>query len=338
LVWLKFTACVAIIFFAGTRLARYGDAIARKTGLGRIWVGLVLLAIITSIPELVTSLSAVTLVKLPDLSVGNLFGSCTFNLTLLVWLDIMSQRPVLSQVSPRHHTLSASFGILLGTVAAGGILAGEKFPELTLGWVNVPSIMILVLYIGGVWWIFRTERRYQLQPIEAVSPQYKELPTRTVYLRFSLAAAVIIGAGIWLPFIGDEIAATYAWQASFVGTLFVAITTSLPELSVTIASAQLGALDMGVANILGSNMFDIAIITPADLAFRRGPILTFVSRAHLLTVVIYIIMTLVVMAGLRFPLKRKTFRFVSWYSIVLIGLYVFSIFGVYHRLLTSGIG
>jgi len=334
LVWLKFTLCVITILFAGRRLARYGDAIAEKTGLGRIWIGLVLIALITSIPELVTSLSAVTLLKLPDLSVGNLFGSCLFNLTLLVILDLMLPRPVLSQVSPRHHMLSASFGILLGIVAAGGILAGGGFPGLTLGWVNVPSIMLFVLYIAAVWWFFRSERSYQSPPIEAVSPRYKELPTRTVYLRFGLAAAVIIGAGIWLSFIGDEIAATYTWQATFVGSLFVAITTSLPELSVTIAAAHMGALDMGVANILGSNMFDIVIITPVDLAFRQGPILSFVSRAHLLTVAIYIIMNLVVMVGLRFPLKRKTLRFVSWYSIVLVGLYVF---GMY-RLFTFGTG
>ncbi len=83
MVWLKFAACLAIILFSGTKLAHYGDAIAEKTGMGRIWVGLILLSAVTSMPELVTGVSAAALVKLPDLAVGNLLGSCLFNLMIL---------------------------------------------------------------------------------------------------------------------------------------------------------------------------------------------------------------------------------------------------------------
>ena len=89
MVWLKFILCVVIILFSGTKLARYGDAIAEKTGLGRIWVGLVLLALITSMPELVTGVSSVALVGLPDLGLGTLLGSCIFNLSIIALLDIM---------------------------------------------------------------------------------------------------------------------------------------------------------------------------------------------------------------------------------------------------------
>jgi len=134
LVWLKFTLCLIIILFAGTRLARYGDAIAEKTGLGRIWIGLVLLAVITSVPELVTGISSVALVKLPDLAVGDLLGSCIFNLAILALLDILYRPgPVLSQASPRNMR-SAGIAILLTAVAAGGILAWGRFPLLAVGW------------------------------------------------------------------------------------------------------------------------------------------------------------------------------------------------------------
>ena len=337
MVWLKFTLCLVIILFAGTRLARYGDAIAEKTGLGRIWIGLLLLAAITSMPELVTGVSSVALVKLPDLAVGDLLGSCIFNLAILALLDILYRpAPVLSQASSRH-MMSAGIGILLIAVAAGGILAGERFPGLTTGWVNAPGIMVLVLYIAGVWWIFRSERAHRLPPIPTVSLQYKELPTRTVYSRFALAAVAVIGAGIWLSFIGGEIVETYeayGWHASFVGSLFLAITTSVPELVVTIAALRLGAIDMAVADILGSNMFNIAIITPVDIFYRRGPVLSKVSSAHLTTAVVAIVMSLLVIVGLRFRQKRKTFRFISWHAVALIGLYIFGIY----RLFISGVG
>jgi cation:H+ antiporter len=189
--------------------------------------------------------------------------------------------------------------------------------------VNAPGILPLVFYVIGIWWISRSERKRPSQPTGVVSSQYEELSLRKTYLRFGLATAAVIGAGIWLSLIGDEIALTYGWHASFVGSLFLAITTSLPELVVTVAALRLGAIDMAVADILGSNMFNLALVAPVDLAYRRSPILASVLSAHLITAVLTIVMSLIVMAGLRFRRERKMFFFISWPTAALIGLYVF---------------
>jgi len=323
LVWLKFAACLAIILFSGASLARYGDAIAEKTGLGRIWVGLILLAAITSMPELVTGVSAAALVKLPDLAVGNLLGSCLFNLAILALLDVMSRpRPVLSRASSRH-MISAGIGIVLAGVVVGGVWGGVRFPSLTAGWVSAPGILPLVLYVVGIWWIFRRERSQPAPLSGAITSRYQDLSARTIYIRFGLAAAAVIGASIWLSLVGGEIVATYSWDASFVGSLFVAITTSLPELVVSVAALRLGVVDMAVADILGSNMFNLALITPVDLAFREGPVFSSVSGAHLMTAVLTMVMGLVVISGLRLRRERQTFRFISWQSVALVGLYIF---------------
>ena len=134
--------------FAGTKLARYGDAIAAKTGLGQIWIGLVLLAFITSMPELVTGVSSAALFESPDLALGTLIGSCCFNLSILALLDILHKHtPVLTEPSPRH-VISAGRGILLVAIAAGSILAGGRFSGLALGRVGIPSIIIL----WCIWW------------------------------------------------------------------------------------------------------------------------------------------------------------------------------------------
>ena len=334
MVWLKFAACIAIILFSGTRLARYGDAISEKTGLGRIWIGLLLLAAITSMPELVTGVSAAALIKLPDLAVGTLLGSCLFNLVLIAVLDtIYRPAPILSRVSPSH-IASAASGIIIAAVVAGGIGAGEGFPGMTRGWVNLPGVLPIVLYLVGIWWVFRSERNNRVASVQTVPAQYEELSRKTVYLRFALSAAAIIGAGIWLSFIGEEIAATYSLHTSFVGSLFLAITTSMPELVVTIAALRLGAVDMAVADILGSNMFNLALITPVDLAYRRGPVLSSVLGAHLVTALLVIVMSLLVITGIRFRQQRKTFSRVSWYSVALVALYIFGIY----RLFISGVG
>jgi cation:H+ antiporter len=334
LIWFKFVLCLAIILFAGTKLAQYGDAIGEKTGLGRIWIGLVLLAAITSMPELVTGVSAAAVVGLPDLALGTLLGSCSLNLFILALLDIFHERtPILTEASSGH-VISAGWVILLMAIAAGTIFAGERFSGLALGWLGILSIVILVVYLLGMWWMFRYERGRQLLVAPATSPKYEEFTTRTVYIRFGLAAAAVIAAGIWLAFIGDEIGETTGWNATFVGSLFLAITTSMPELVVTIAALRLGAIDMAIADILGSNMFNIAIIAPVDLSYTQGSILSLASSSHLITAAVAVVMSLLVIAGLRFRQRRKVFRVMSWYTPALIVLYILGAYALF----SSGVG
>jgi len=329
LVWFKFLVCLAVILFAGTKLARYGDAIAEKTGLGRIWIGLVLLAAITAMPELVTGVSSAAWVGSPNLALGTLLGSCSFNLFILAVLDVLhTHAPVLTGASPRH-IVPAVWGILLIAIAAGGIIAGGKLSSLTLGWVGIPSIIILILYLVGVRQIFHLESSHQFSLGKATSLRYKEIPARTVYFRFALAAIAIVAAGIWLSFVGDEIAATTGWGATFVGSLFLAITTSMPELVVAITALRLGATDMAVANILGANMLDIAGIAPVDLFYTEGSILCSVSNSHLITAAVVTVMSILVIVGLRFRPRRKTFVVVSWYALALIALYVFGAYALF---------
>ncbi len=334
MVWLKFILSLCVILFAGTKLARYGDAISEKTGLSRVWIGLVLFSFVTTMPELVTGISAVALVELPNLALGNFLGSCIFNLTIIAILDILYRpAPLLSSVRTGH-LLPAGLGILLISLVAGSILAGERFSGLALGWVGIPTIIIFLLYLLIIRRILFYERNRQPQPVEAVSLKYEKLDNKTVYLGFTLAALAIIGAGIWLAFIGRDIATTYSWSASFVGSLFLAVATSLPELAVSIAAIRLGAIDMAVAGILGANMLNMANLFIADLFYRQGPILSSVESDHIITAVVAMVMTLLVIGGIRFRQKKKTFKFISWYAVALIGLYILG----FYRLFSLGVG
>jgi cation:H+ antiporter len=333
LVWLKFLLCVVVILYAGMKLARYGDAIAEKSGLGRMWIGLVLLAFVTSLPELVTGVSSAVLVKIPDLALGTLFGSCTFNLAILVVLDIINWRtPILSEAS-RNHLLSAVYGILLLAIAGASIYIEGCFSVFSLGWVGIPSIVIITVYVLAMRHTFYFERRHRSGPVQEESLRYEEVSAGKIYLSFGLAAIAVIGAAIWLSYIGDEIARTTGWDTSFVGSMFLAFTTSLPELAVTVAAIRIGATDMAVADVLGANMINIAKIFVVDLFYTQGSVLSSVSGVHIITDIVSIAMTVVVILGLHFRAKRKTFIVFSWYVPVLIALYIF---GAY-MLFSSGI-
>ena len=157
---------------------------------------------------------------------------------------------------------------------------------------------------------------------------------KVVYLRYALAAMAVIGTGIWLAVSGDEIAEATGWGAGFIGGLFLAVSTSMPELVVTVAAVRLGAIDMAVADALGANMINIAKIVAIDLFCSEGPVLSLVSRDHLTTAVVAIAMTFIVILGLRFRQERKTFVVISWYGPLLIGLYIFGAYALF----TSGMG
>ena len=128
LIWLQFILCAGVIGVAGVRLSRYGDAIAGHTGLSRNWIGLVLLATVTSLPELVTGLSSVTLAAAPDIAVGDVLGSCVFNLAILAMVDVTYRKGAIYALAGPGHVVSAGFGVIL--------LAGVGLAVLALYLIN----------------------------------------------------------------------------------------------------------------------------------------------------------------------------------------------------------
>ena len=323
LLWLKFAVCVLIILIAGTRVARYADVIAAKTGVGRLWVGLLLLARVTSLPETFVGISSVVLVKAPDLTIGDLFGSNVFNLLILAFMDVAyNGRPLLTAASPRH-LLPAGLSMVLVSLAVASVFISARVSDLGIGWIGVYTPVLIGLYLLMMRVIFKHEqgRGYEsTQDVAAVEGE--DLPLRRAYLGFAVAALFVIGAGTWLAFVGRDIAEATGWAQSFVGSLFVACTTSLPELSVSYAALRLGAVDMCVANVIGSNLFNMSIIGVDDLFYRTGPILASVSEGHALTGLFALAMTCVLMIGLLWRSQHKTRLRFSWYAPVLAGLYV----------------
>ena len=124
---------------------------------------------------------------------------------------------------------------------------------------------------------------------------------------------------------GGDLAEVTGWGSSFVGSLFLAATTSLPELVVAIVALRLGAIDMAIANMLGSNMFNMGIVIAGyDLFYRQGSIFSAspISDSHVYAASMAILMTLIVIAGLTFRTKRKLPIGMSWYSAALIVAYL----------------
>jgi len=277
-------------------------------------------ATVTSMPELVTGASSVLLFDVPDIAAGDAIGSCLFNLLILAMLDVRHPVPLSARVH-QGHVLSAGFGIVQLGLVALALVAGSGAP--VIGWFGVSSILFIILYALAVRTIFLSERARISALTEELTGdlRYHELTLRRTVVLFLAAAMVLIGAATLLPGVAEHLADATGLDESFVGSLFVAISTSLPEVVVSIAAARIGALDMAAANLFGSNLFNVAVIGVDDLLYMRGPLLVHVSPTHIITLAGAIIMTGVAIVGLTFRAQRKRLR-LSWDALAIVAVYV----------------
>src|SRR5512139_887427 len=149
MLWIQFIVCVIIVVAASSVLSRYADVIAEKTGLGRAWVGAILLAGVTSLPELVSGVTAVTALHAPNLAIGGIVGSNLFNLTLIAVMDVAYQPGSILSRAQDGHILSGGLGILLMGLAVTAPLLGPAVSGWGVLGVSVISISIILVYLVG---------------------------------------------------------------------------------------------------------------------------------------------------------------------------------------------
>lgn len=309
---LQLLVCALVIGLAGQRLCVSGERLAALLGLSGGWIGLALLATVTSLPELAAGISAVTWVDAPNLAVGNALGACVFNLLFLAVIELLLPEPLYRRAAPSH-LLAAAFGVLMLGLLLLGLALGPRLPALfDIGWT---SPLLLALYLLALHSLFRQERAAPAQ-----GPREGRLGAEL--LRFAIAALAVLAAGSWLPGVADGLATEFRWNRSFAGTLLMALLTTLPELAVTLAALRLGQLDMAVGNLLGSSLFNLVVIAVDDLAYRGGPLLAAVSPLHALSAAVALMMTALVMIGLILRPAGLLARRLSWIGIALIAAYL----------------
>lgn len=328
-IWLQFLFCVVVIGFAGVKLSRYGDVIAEKTGMSGTWVGLVLLATVTSLPELITGVSSVTIAKVPNIAVGDALGSCVFNLLIIVVVDFLHRKESVYTRARQGHILSAGFGVVLIGLVGVNILLAQQGTHLDFFHVGYYTPILMLFYLLAMRTVFRYEKEHMEAYAEESVKRYPKVTLQQALLRYAGAALVVVIAATWLPFIGTALAEQMDWHKSFVGTMFVAFATSVPELVVTIAAVRIGALDMALANLFGSNLFDMGIIAIDDLLYLDGPLLAAVAPIHAVTAVSAMVMTGTAVIGLLYRPPGRVLRTVGWASLFLLFVYLGNSYALY---------
>lgn len=335
--WVIFGAASLAIIISGIYLEKYGEMIAEKFKLSKGFVGLLILAGVTSLPEVATSATASAQGNV-DIAIGNVYGSNVFNIVIIVLCDFFSkQGPVLGLISIRT-CVSCGFGIVLMLIPMTSMFlmliqknssSSSSFYVPSYENVGLDSVIVLIVYIIAMWMVFKSEDHSH------EDPEFSDVSTTKAVSIFLLCSAVVIAAGYYLAVAADEISTMeiggVALGQSFVGSLLVAAATSLPELVVCLSAVLRGSFEVAVGNIFGSNMFNMLIVFVADVFSRGKPAVSSASPQNLIpglaaTIMSAIVVVAIIKRNIPSDKPPKTYFRIGLESIVLLVVYVFAMY------------
>jgi cation:H+ antiporter len=299
--WIQFIASAGIVIAAAIKLAEYGDAIAYHTKLTGLFIGALLVAGATSLPELLTMINAINQRHI-DLTAGDLFGSSMFNMLLLGALDMIFHRTRIIRRVALRHALTASLGTMLTGMAVFFLLADV---DLRIGWVGIGSLLIMAMYFTGVW-LLRSNPVLGGVPSDQVEGITRGIPSlRRAVIGFTITAAVLILVTPWLVRGSSGIADLTGLGDGFIGVVMVAVVTSLPELVAMVSAVRFGAYDIAVGNLFGSNVFNMFALSLADVFYAEGPFLNAIDPAFALAGLLALLMTTLGLMGNLAQVERR---------------------------------
>lgn len=273
-----FLASAVVVILMGIQVAKYGDALATLTGWGRLFVGSILVALATSLPELSNNITAARIDE-PELALGDTLGSNMVNiLTLAVVALLFGGKRFLRQVAPEQGYLIVLAAILTGLaviLATWHVAAPGPLTEGNIWHIGFSSFFLILVYVIGMRIV------YQHPP---AAPEGDDddagISLGRAWFLFGAVSLGVIASGIFLAQSSAWIAESTGISSGIMGILAVSVVTSMPEVSATIGAARLGAADLAVAGVYGSCVFNITILAYADIFFRNGVILNFASPEH----------------------------------------------------------
>ena len=325
-----------VVVFAGAKLSKYADTLGDALNLSKAWIGLLFLAVITSVPELVTCLGSVRMLEPgpgADFALGNLFGSNLFNLMIIAVIDVVQgPGPLLIHARPGQILTAAGSMILMG-VAILAVTMNMLAPGFVGQFGSVFAVALLVIYVLMLRLTFSFEKSIAPDAVESSGEEAGLV--RKACIGFAFHGGLIILSGLVLIKVGDALA-VHEWQVgdrafklgqTTVGTFLIAVITSLPELIVTLASFRLGSVDMALGNLFGSNMCNMAIAGVVNFAGRGGSIFAECEGSHAVTGIVGVMITTVAVAGLIYR-SKKSILYMGLDVIAMVVLYVLGLIAI----------
>lgn len=268
--YILYILVAATVVWLSVKASHYIDLIDQKSSLSGAFLGGVLLSAVTSLPELFTSISATVLLAKPSLCLGNILGSNIFNLVVLAVMFVLFVRSSHAARLAKGHQMVLVYCLVTYAAIALNMFLPKVFDFHILS-LSVSSIIIVICYALGVKYLSGEDGGEGKSETQDDS----SLTMRGIVVRFVLCSVGLVGLSIWLTYLSDDIATSLGMGAGLAGALFLGVATSLPELSSTVTLFRLKNYNVAVGNIVGSCLFNMIILTVADLLWFKGTIYDF---------------------------------------------------------------
>jgi cation:H+ antiporter len=322
---LIFLVGATVTWVAGHHLAKYADIIAKRTRAGQAFIGILLLGIFVSLPEMVFS-SVTAALGNAEIAVNSLLGGVAMVMVMVAVTDVWAgKEPLTSDVDHPVVLLQAGLTILILTLAAAAIATGDRLLP-GIGLVGTWTSVIAGIYVLSLLLAKYLQRRHPWTSEDEIesakSNRHGRRTRRTGKKRRgeeqssltrigALTAAAGIGvvvAGTLLAFSAEALTEQTALGASFIGLIFGGVATSLPELSTSISAVRRKREEMAFADAFGTNLCSTALLFVADLLYPGEPILNQVGQFSIFAVLLGCALTTVYLVGLVVRYRRPVLR------------------------------
>lgn len=290
-----FLSSAALVYFS-IKCADYVDLLDKKTSLSGAFIGGVILAAVTSLPELVTSISAISIGN-PGLIIGNVLGSNIFNLCIFGSMTALSVKTYATCKIGKAHLATILCTIAADVLMIGTLLLPVEYTRIPYIQVNGASLFILIIYFISLRFLSNDDTE---NDEEDTSP----LTVKQIAIRMVLMAAGLVGMSFIVTFFADQLQEKLNLGASLAGAIFLGVTTSLPELTSSITLVRRRNFNAMVGNVVGSNMFNFTIFSVADFMAGKTPVYQH-SDASMMMIYFGMISTVLVAASILLQNKYK---------------------------------
>lgn len=263
MMWVGIYAALAVcVVFFSIKLANYVDLIDKKTDLSGAFIGGVILAAVTSLPELFTSISAVLFVKQPDLVMGNILGSNLFNMCIFGGAALIAAKSLCKSTIGNSHLKTTVITFVMFAIMLLPVVFKKDY---TVVGISVYSIILLVLYACSIKFMAGDSA-------ESEGEDTSDLTLKQIIIRFIIMAVLLVTASIFITVAADHLSEEFNLGKTVGGALFLGVATSLPELTSSIALIRKGNFNACAGNVMGSGVFNFCIISIADILYRGGSV------------------------------------------------------------------
>ncbi len=257
----------AIVVIASVYLSKYVDALDKKTNLSGAFIGGVILAAVTSLPELFTSITAVCILNQSELVQGNVYGSNIFNFTIIAVCVLIAAKAFRNAEISETHNKTLIFTIIMFILSLIGIYIPENYTiPIIITRINIISILIILLYIINL----KTVKNDDVSADDEKNTL--SLTVKQITIRFILFAVILVIISILLTQVTNSLSERLALGKTVAGAIFLGIATSLPELASSINLVRLKNFNASIGNITGSNLFNFTVLCLGDLLYKKGSI------------------------------------------------------------------